>query len=198
MSTTRNRGVAGGVDLDGALAPPPGPSVYVTDAALTDVVVHAREIARTDRASSGLPRRRRWAAPLVVGGVVALTGAGTTAAYQLSVPPFQGLDAGTERTTTGIPVDYVNYRHRSVHCLAFIEFADVSAAQRQQINALAAGTHWGGYGQRIINTVPASKRTTLEQDVRALDALGPDLTRRAVAALLARPLMCTVMRPQHG
>lgn len=183
MSTTRDEGAAGGVDLDGALAPPPGPSVFVTDAALTDLVLHARDAARTDRARSGLSRRKRWTVPLVVGGVVALTGAGTAAAYQLGVPPFQTADAGTQRTTTGIAVDYVNYRQRSVHCLAFIEFADVSAAQRRQINAFAADTNWSGYGQRIINAFPPAERTTLEQDERALDAIWPDLTRRTLLAV---------------
>lgn len=117
------------------------------------------------------------------GGVVVLAGAGTTAAYQLSVPPFQTLGPGTERTTTGIPVNYVNYRHRSVHCLAFIEFAGVSKTQRQQINAFAADTDWSGYGERIIQTVPAADRTTLTADSGALDALGPDLTRRVTAAV---------------
>lgn len=185
MSTTRDNEPAHEVDLDKALAPPPNPSAFVTDAALADLVARARIAAETDAAGGGTRwwQRRRWAAPLVVGGVLALTAAGSITAYQLGVPPFQSVDAGTQRTTTGIPVDYLNYRHRSVHCLAFVEFADVSATQRRQINAFAADTNWSGYGQRLVDTVPATDRTTLAQDVHALEALGPDLTRRTIVAV---------------
>lgn len=185
MSTTQDEEPANEVDLDKALAPPPSPSAFVTDAALADLVAQARAAASTEPADGSQRRsqRRRWAIPLVVGGVLALTAAGSITAYQLGVPPFQSVDAGTQRTSAGIPVDYLNYRHRSVHCLAFVEFADVSAAQRRQINAFAADTDWSGYGQRLVDTVPAADRTTLAQDVHALKALGPDLTRRTMVAV---------------
>ncbi len=191
MTTRPTPASPSGRDLDTLLRPPPGPVVPADVVTNLVTATHAQT-----RLEAGSTRQRsgrgacRWTVPVLLAGVFALTAAGTTSAYLLGVPPFQTLESGVERTTTGIPVDYTNYRGRPVHCLAFIEFADVTPLQRRQINDLTTSTDWTGYGQRIINTSPVTTRTTLGDDNHALESLGPDLTRRTLAnvpGLTGRP-----------
>lgn len=187
---TGSRGTASeGLDdaaLDRRLAPWPEPAQLVTGQTLDNLVMATRVEAL--EATLTVPRRprRRWVVPWVVGGVVVLAGAGTTAAYQLSVPPFQTLEQGVERTASGIPVDYINYRDRPVHCEAFIEFTEVTDQQREQINTLATGTDWTGYGQHLLDSIPATERDNIDDESTALSrALNADLTERTLRAVPA-------------
>lgn len=172
--------------LNRRLAPWPEPAQLVTGQTLANLVMATRVEAL--EATLTVPRRprRRWVVPWVVGGVVVLAGAGTTAAYQLSVPPFQTLEQGVERTASGIPVDYINYRDRPVHCEAFIEFTEVTDQQRQQINTLATETDWTGYGQRLVDSIPATERDNIDDESTALSrALDADLVERTLRTVPA-------------
>lgn len=189
MNTHTAEEPTNGLDIDELLRPPPGP--VVPDDVLVNLVSSTRRQAEEHTVRGAERSRRRWTVPVLLGGVIALAGAGTTSAYLMQIPPFQGLEPGLERTTAGIPVDYINYRQRPVHCLAFIEFADVTPTQRTQINAFASRTDWTGYGQSIVDSSPTATRSSLDDDLRALQSLGPDLSRRTVAAvagLSARPV----------
>ncbi|WP_020576830.1 hypothetical protein [Actinopolymorpha alba] len=171
-------------DLDPVLVPPPDPAASVSEDTITDLLIRTREESLGRKSLRRLQGRKRWTVPLVAASAVALVGAGTTAAHQLNIAPFQTLEPGLERTTTAIPVDYVNYRDRMVHCQAFIEFSGVTSTQRGQINVLVADTDWTGYGQRLIDSVPASDRTNVDDEAAALgDALTADLTSRTLEAV---------------
>lgn len=181
----RNRLRSGGVQDDAALqlllAPPTDPTSAVSEEVFAEMVSTTRAEALPISQKAGKPPRKPWVVPLAVGGAVVLSGAGTTAAYRLHIPPFQGLEPAIERTTVGIPVDYLNYRDRRIHCEAFIEFIGVTPAQRRQINALATDTDWTGYGQRLVQTIPAHDRATLDGEAQGLSqALLSDLTARTL------------------
>jgi hypothetical protein len=185
---TRDRSATGGglVDaaLDRLLAPGAEPGQWTSDEALADLVIATRVEVLQGTRTAVRPPKKRWVVPWVVGGAVVLAGAGTTAAYQLSVPPFQTIEQGVERTSVGIPVDYVNYRDRQVRCEAFIEFTEVTDRQRQQINTLVSGTDWTGYGQRLVESIPAAQRVTVDQEAQALSRdIDADLTARTLRAV---------------
>lgn len=176
-----NGGAQDDVALELLLALPPDPTALVSDEVLAEMVTTTKTEALHSPRKASRPPRKRWVVPFAVGGAVVLSGAGTTAAYQLHVPPFQTLEPGLERTTVGIPVDYVNYRDRRIHCEAFIEFSSVTPAQRHQINALATDTDWTGYGQRLVEGIPIGDRATLDGEGWALSqALDSDLTARTL------------------
>lgn len=184
------RGTSGeGLDdaaLDQRLAPWPEPGQLVPGETLDNLVMATRVEALEATLTGARNPKKRWVVPWVVGGVVVLAGAGTTAAYQLGVPPFQTLEQGIERTARGIPVDYINHRDRAVHCEAFIEFTEVTNQQRQQINTLATGTDWTGYGQRLVDSIPATERDNLDDESQALSRLvDADLTERTLRTVPA-------------
>lgn len=121
---------------------------------------------------------------LVLGAVAALatTGAGTLAAYQLSIPPFQTVDAGTERMP-GVPVHLTTVQGTSAACEVFLELGKPTEDQRAALAGIIASTHWTGAGQRIYDGLPSIQRgdelEAIETVVRhSLD----DLTQRARAA----------------
>lgn len=95
-------------------------------------------------------------------GVLAFSGAGTYAAYQLSIPPYVATEPGVERVSDPIPVNYRTDAGRRIDCLAYLEFRDVTAAQRERLNALSANGDWSGYGQRIYNGLPEANRQVQE------------------------------------
>ena len=111
------------------------------------------------------PRARSWHRRLRVGvlapagiGVLALTGAGTLAAYQLSVPPFVSTEPGVERVTDPIPVDYTTDAGTVLDCGLWLEFRNVSDAQRANLDAMATDPMWQGFGQRVYDALPEQNR----------------------------------------
>ncbi|MGZ6772170.1 MAG: hypothetical protein ACXVGA_06530 [Mycobacteriaceae bacterium] len=118
----------------------------------TSAVVLAREVA-SEVAQIGVPRRARhrsWRIGILapVGlGLVALTGAGTYAAYQLSVPPFVATDPGVERVAKPVPIEFVTDSGMRVSCGWWAEFKNVTPLQRDQLNAMGTNREWRGYGQ---------------------------------------------------
>lgn len=109
------------------------------------------------------PRSRpRWMrvgilAPVGI-GILALTGAGTVAAWQLSVPPFVSTEAGVERVTDPIPVNYTTDAGTVLQCGVWLEFRNISDAQRANLNAMATDPMWEGYGQRVYDALPEKNR----------------------------------------
>jgi hypothetical protein len=120
----------------------------------------AAEIAAEHRARS--TTRRRWlrAGVLVpVGaGVLAVMGAGTYAAYQLSVPPYAATEPGVERVDQPISVGYRTDAGTLLDCDLYLEFRDVTAAQRVSLNALSKDAMWQGFGQRVYGSLPERNR----------------------------------------
>lgn len=162
-----------------------------------DAEVIARQLAGETtsghRKTAGRPRRR-WRKRLIIPigvGALALAGAGTVAAYQLSVPPFQTVPQGLERTTDGVPVKYRTDAGTRVSCQAFVEFRDVTDLQRKQVNAMITDTSWSGYGQRMYNQLPTKLRGA---DHGAMgEAVLNDLEQRALEAAPG-----TTLRANHG
>jgi hypothetical protein len=91
-------------------------------------------------------------------GLVALTGAGTYAAYQLSIPPYVETGPGVDRVEDPIPVDYTTDAGTVLDCNLYLEFRDVSAAQRARLNAMSKDAVWRGFGQRVYDALPEENR----------------------------------------
>lgn len=131
----------------------------------------------------GKPRvgRRRV---FVLGAVAALatTGTGTLAAYQLSIPPFQTVDPGTERMT-GIPVHFQTVQGTTAACEAFLEVRQPTDEQRAALAPVITAPYWTTAGQRIYDGLPDSARNDeLEAISAVVEQSLDELTRRARAA----------------
>lgn len=164
-----------------------------------EATASARELA-SDIASGGRSgagsRRCRWRRTVIVPlgiGALALAGAGTVTAYQLNVPPFQGLEPGLERTTHGVPFEYRTDAGTHVACQAFVEFRDVTDLQRKQINAMSTDTDWSGYGQQMYNALTLKQRSVQNGPGPTGDAVLADLDQRALRAAPG-----TTMHVDHG
>ncbi len=113
----------------------------------------------------------------VAGGILAISGAGSLAAYQLSIPPFQTIPDGIQRTEASIPVNYRDADGTARQCLMFLEFQNLSSAQLQGVEAYLRSTDWSGYGQGVANEIgPATTAQALEHAVIA--AVGEDVRDR--------------------
>ena len=115
-----------------------------------------------EQASAKPARRRRWLrkgilVPVGI-GVVALSGAGTFGAYQLSIPPFVGLEAGVERVLDPIALTYTTDAGTVLDCKMYLEFTDVTEAQREALNSLSTDPLWRDFGQTVYEGLPAKSR----------------------------------------
>lgn len=162
-------------------------SALAPSQAATDTAVLLSRQARAAEAGAVPLRRRRptWLAAAAVAGALSLTGAGSLTAYQLGIPPFQTLEPGVQRTMTGIPVNWVNSSGEAYQCQAFIEYRNLDAEQREQLEQVAADARWDGYGQRVLDSL-ASPAPTPEEEERAIDeVLDRDVRSAALAAVPA-------------
>lgn len=93
-------------------------------------------------------------------GAVALSAAATYGVYQLSIPPFVQTGPGIERVSEPISVDYTTDKGTVLECDLYLEFSDVTPAQRDALNAMSSGSKWDGFGQRAYDSLPALHRKT--------------------------------------
>jgi hypothetical protein len=126
------------------------------------------------RASRRRPRRG-WIVAGAAAGLLMLFGAGSLAAYQLGVPPYQTIPEGIQRIHDGIPVDYRDADGATRHCLMFLEFENLSATEFRRVEAYLGSTNWSGYGQAIANEVGPAQEA---MDERVMTAVGADLRDR--------------------
>jgi len=140
----------------------------------------ARELAVLARTAvavtPGTPRRRLWRVAAAVAAAVVLSGAGTVTAYQLSIPPFQGLPQGIARIRPSIVVEYDGVDRLRHRCQVFPEFKNLSHAQERTARDWARRQDWTGYGDRLTRAVEAS--TAEDQEKRILAAVDRDVRRR--------------------
>jgi hypothetical protein len=120
----------------------------------------AYEIASRQHVKATTRRRRLRAGVLVPAGVgfMAVMGAGTYAAYQLSIPPFVATEPGVERVTEPIAVDYRTDAGTVLDCDLYLEFRDVTPEQRLSLNDLSKNPMWRGFGQRTYDSLPTKNR----------------------------------------
>lgn len=139
-----------------------------------------RELGGTRRARG---RWSTWRVLLPTGAaVLALTAAGTVAAAQLNIPPFQTTEPGIQRIYRAVPVDYQLTSGRRASCDAFVETRGASGAQLRRIEAMIASTNWAGYGQRTYAQLPAGARAVTTAPGPIADVVLSDLKKRALAA----------------
>jgi hypothetical protein len=154
----------------------------------TSAVLLSREVASevAQIAVQRRPRHRFWRigvlAPVGL-SLVALTGAGTYAAYQLSVPPFVETGPGVERVSKPVPIEFVTDSGLRVSCGWWAEFRNVTRLQRDQLDAMATNRDWRGYGQRIYDELPARNRKVRDWPGETFGKrIEEDLASRALAA----------------
>jgi hypothetical protein len=115
-------------------------------------------------------------------GLLALTGAGTYSAYQLSVPPFVATGPDVQRVEQPVPVNFATDSGLRVTCGWWAEFKNVTAAQRDQLNAMSTDGDWQGYGQRMYDDLPPSDRAASNWPGDGFsERIGADLSARALA-----------------
>lgn len=160
-------------------APVPSPEAVETS------LLFSRQVRGVAAGAEPLRARRRpnWVAAGAIAGALSLTGAGTLTAYQLSIPPFQTLEPGLERAMTGIPVNYRSSAGQDVECLAFIEFRNLNAVQREQIEQVASDDRWDGYGQRVLDALVMSDASPEDQQLAIGEVVGEDLYLAAKSAV---------------
>jgi hypothetical protein len=103
--------------------------------------------------------RRTWSRSLVWGGVAVgaliLTAGASVVAAQLGIPPFQSIEDGSQRTTTAIPVDYIESDGHEVRCLAFMEFRNLDTAADSETEHFIKASDWAGFGQGLFDSAQA-------------------------------------------
>lgn len=158
----------------------PSPSAGATAVAL------AREVRDEVAGAVPLRRPRRMRGRVALGAVaavVALTGAGTIAAHQLSIPPFQTLEDGVGRATTGVPVTYTNSLGHRVECLVFIEYRNLTADQRDAVEDASQADEWDGYGQQVLDDLNMPSASPEQQNYAIGKVVHKDLWEAAQAAV---------------
>lgn len=145
----------------------------------TEAKAAARELATLTRSaadSSRTPRRFRRRLVAIAAGAVLLSGAGTVTAYELSIPPFQGLDEGTSRIRPPIIAEYGGVDGQRHRCQVFPEFINLTPAQDAAARAWADRQDWSGYGERLAAGFTATTREGEEEQL--FDAVSRDLRSR--------------------
>jgi hypothetical protein len=170
-------------ELDGLLGRAIRPLASNVSAAVNNLVDATREHTQPQPAA-----RKRWSRSLVWGssvtaGAIFLTAGASITAAQMGIPPFQSLEGGTQRTTTAIPVDYVEPDGNQVHCRAFMEFRNLDAAADAKIEHFITANDWSGFGQGLFDSVAAKATVSSAATYLLGDAVNVALYEKATQAL---------------
>ena len=147
------------------------------------------ELIETTRHHTAPPviARKRWSRGMVWGsvavGATVLTAGASIAAVQLGIPPFQTLDKGLQRTSTSIPVDYVQTDGTAVRCLAFMEFQHLDGAAVTRVERFVSTHDWAGFGQALFDASPATATLFITPRISAGHLLDSALFGKAREAL---------------
>jgi hypothetical protein len=146
-------------ELDGILGRANKPWAPNVSNAVDNLIITTR-----DRTLPQRTIRKKWSRSAVLGsiavGTVLLTAGASITAAQLGIAPFQTIEAGTQRTTTAIPIDYVDEDGQKVHCLAFMEFRNLDSASGEKIDRFIATNDWSGFGQDLFNAAQVKATPT--------------------------------------
>lgn len=93
------------------------------------------------------PHRRRVIIGAVVVGAIALTAGASITAAQMGIPPFQSIEAGTQRVATPVPVTYRETGGTPVACQAFMEFRNLDNYSQTQLESSIKKHDWSRTGQ---------------------------------------------------
>jgi len=133
-------------------------------AATHELIESTRQAVERGRSVPTWHRRRSVRVGFVLAAAIALTAGASVTAAELSIPPFQTIDAGTERTTTAIPLNYVQTDGKPVRCLAFMEFKNLDAEHDTRVEAFIKTHEWSGFGQTIYDRAVARAKGSTEVD----------------------------------
>lgn len=145
----------------------------------------ARELATVTRSAadaSRRPRRLSHRVAAIAAGAVLLSGAGTVTAYELSIPPFQGLDEGTARIRPPIIAEYAGVDGQRHRCQVFPEFINLTPAQDEAARGWARRQDWTGYGDGLAAGFTAVTHQAEEEQL--FDAVSHDLRDRFAAQMV--------------
>jgi len=124
-----------------------------------------------------------------------LSGAGTMAAYELSIPPFQTTPPGVVRIQPGIPVEYTNSLGHHVECLAFMEFENIDDDQYKQLAAIRESPTWVGWGDRTLQELGLTDAPPDQQFQAISNAASEEMQRQATAVIADLVIFSTADRP---
>lgn len=128
-------------------------------------------------------RRKRWLVPGLALGTLALTGAGSLTAYQMSLPPFISMTDGDSRTAK-VPVDMLTRDGTPVECGAYLDYRDLSPEQTKRLKAFVAATDWKDLGQRHYDALSSQEKAGPAQGSNiAADRAADEVVRRARQAV---------------
>jgi hypothetical protein len=132
------------LDLDELLAE----SIAPLPAPMTREARTMAAATKPARIRRGRMPRPRWLIPMIFACSVALTGAASLTAVQLSVWPWVSLPEGFDRTVR-IPVEYTTDEGHVEVCGAYIELRNASASDLAALNAAIDARDWEGFGQAV-------------------------------------------------
>jgi hypothetical protein len=135
------------------------------------------------RGPRGWWRQRSVRIGAAVGAALLLAGAGTMAAYELSIPPFQTTPAGVTRIQPGIPVEYTNSLGRRVECLVFMEFININDDQYARLAAIRESPTWVGWGDRTLRQLGLTDAPPDQQNREIFTAASEEMKRQAKAVI---------------
>lgn len=133
----------------------------------------------------GKPTRHRrplLIAAVAAGAIVLTAGASVTAA-QLGIPPFQGIEAGTQRLATAAPIDYVETDGTSVTCKAFLEFRNLNSSEQATVESAVASYDWSRVGQAAYDRAHDAATTAEDRSILFGDRIAAELYKVGASAL---------------
>lgn len=115
------------------------------------------------RLQQGRMPRPRWLVPVIVAGSLALSGAASVTAAQLSVWPWVTMPENNVRSMP-IPVDFTTDDGHIESCRGWIELRNWDSADLNALNDAIEAHDWTGFGQQLYDyadlmIMPTSART---------------------------------------
>jgi hypothetical protein len=142
----------------------------------------AVQLARETAAQRGWRawwRHRSVRIGAAVGAALVLAGAGTITAYEMSIPPFVGLPPGVVRVRPAIPVKYTDSLGNRVECQAYMELANITDDQYQQLAAISESPMWVGWGDRTLQDLGLTDAPPNVQNEMIFHAVVEEMERQA-------------------
>lgn len=163
-------------------AAPVAPPAHV--AAAKELALLTRQAAHEPQPPRTTFKRRRIALGAAAAAAV-LSGAGTVAAYELSIPPFQTTEPGVFRLRPPVVIDYASPSGQQRRCEAFPEFMNLSSEQEMAARDWAKTQDWTGYGEMLAASANAARADVQEErEELVMDAFAADLRGRLVEEIV--------------
>lgn len=154
---------------------------------VTDAITGMVFATKAEASQRPIGRRRAHRRGVIIGavvvGAIALTAGASITAAQMGIPPFQGIEAGTQRVATPVPVTYRETDGTPVACQAFMEFRNLDNDSQAQLESGIKKHDWSHAGQAAYDAAISQGGTSDEINNRFGDRIRAVLLTEAKAVL---------------